>query len=221
MRRKSQRPAIGRTGGNGAAGFLLRDPRLQHLLRGIGMRAAAVCFERERRVDGDRDIAWKLADESNVLAELLDQRRVRAISGETESWRGHRVQAVGVDDGLALRALAGAPRPGRGSRRVAGNQVRGNGEVSQSHDFAVGDGTHVPHRWKAVGLAPEAVLRIVRCRLAAFDGALPGGAGRHRRPGEPLQRRDAAGVIVVGVRVQDHVHVRRLESQRANVRVDD
>lgn len=66
-----------------------------------------------------------------------------------------------------------------------------------------------------------ATLRIVVNRFAAFEGTCGCRARRHNGAARALERCDAAGVIVMSMRVDDQANVFSAESERADVLVDD
>ncbi len=63
-------------------------------------------------------------------------------------------------------------------------------------------------------------LRVVGLRAPALEDGRAQGARRHPRPRGALEGGDAAGVIEMGVRVQDQAHVRDVEAERADVLED-
>ena len=106
------------------------------------------------------------------------------------------------------------------SRRMAGNVMHGEGEVADAHHLAVRHLSHGLHRRKPVERAPESELRIVGRVLSAPQRGCGGRAGGNRGAGKPLQRRYAAAVIEVSVRYGDQFDVFGLESELADVGVD-
>jgi hypothetical protein len=92
-------------------------------------------------------------------------------------------------------------------------------EVAELDALAVAHALHVRHGREARGIA-EPGLRIIGMRTARFqcDGAF--GARHGASAAVAHQRRDAAGVVVVGVRVADQVHVLDAEPERPDMGLD-
>src|SRR5918995_6293025 len=101
------------------------------------------------------------------------------------------------------------------------NVMDGDGKVADADHLAVGDLSYDLDRWKPVEGAPESELRIIGRVLAAAQCRCGGRAGDNRGAGKPLQRRDAAAVIEVSVRHGDQLDVFGLESNLADVGVDE
>ena len=95
--------------------------------------------------------------------------------------------------------------------------MRRHGEIADAEHFAVLDDTHLRDRRELPG---EHELRVVGGRSALLERPCPGRAGRHHGPARTLERRDAAGVIVVRVRVQDQLDVGGPEADLADVLVN-
>ena len=150
----------------------------------------------------EQDVAGQGRDRGDAAAE---RGQVPAVASpvKRKSWRGDRGQAVRVDDVDAALLLARAPGPGRAARRVAGGEVRGDGQRAHAERLAVRDAPHAATAGKRMNAAPSAYWGSSGVGPARGDGARARRAGRHRRAARALQGRDPARVIEVGVRVHD------------------
>ena len=117
---------------------------------------------------------------------------------------------------LAL-ALAFAPGPAGATGRVPGREMGGDGQRANLQRFSIVDGADIGYRRIVVACGAESELRIVFHRTATFERALAGGAGRHLGLADPNQRRNAAGMIVVSVRIENQLDVLEAEASRLDV----
>ena len=99
---------------------------------------------------------------------------------------------------------------------VSWSEVRRDRQRADAQNLAVLDDTNGFDRWIRIDGAAEAELGIVGGRLALLDRTRAGSAGGDGGAADPLKRSDAAGVIVVRVRVHDETHVLRAEPKLAD-----
>lgn len=98
---------------------------------------------------------------------------------------------------------------------MAAREVGGQRQLAHVEDFAVANLPNVSQP-RERDVKPE--LRIVLERGPQANHARAPRMQRDRRARRTLQRRQSTGVIVVRVRVQDHLDVFEPESQRADAR---
>src|SRR5688500_3846051 len=166
------------------------------------------------RMRREQQVARRLPQKRDALLEVGDGPRVGRAAAEFERVGRYGRHAVRVNDIHAVRAVAGPPGPARPAWRMAAGEVPLNGERSDAQDLTIGNHTDV---WNAVDGPYESVLRIVRPGLAAPEDRCARWRRRYLRSAQPLQPADAAGVVVMDVRVDDQLHVLDPEAERADV----
>jgi hypothetical protein len=95
--------------------------------------------------------------------------------------------------------------------------MRRDGEVADVQRFSIGHRAHLLHGRKGIGVGSIGELRVILHRATAFQRALAGRARGHLCLADALECRDAAGVIVVRMRVENELDVLEFEARGADV----
>jgi hypothetical protein len=103
---------------------------------------------------------------------------------------------------------------------VAGREVRGDRDAADAQHLAVFDHLDVLDRRETIERLAKSVLRIVGRIFTAAERIRPRRARRDSGAAGPLERRNAAGMVVMSVRVDDQLDVFGLETQLTDVGVD-
>src|SRR5256885_16250034 len=140
--------------------------------------------------------------------------RILFAATEQEAISRHRRQAIGINYVQTAVVFARAPSPTCASGRVAWRQMRSEGDSPSLQGF------DIPERLHLLDLGDgndDAELRIVARHCASFDDVRGPLARRHTSAAKLLQLGNAAGVIEVGVRVDDELDVFHAKTKRMDI----